>query len=444
MEPAIRYARSAEASIAYQVLGEAPTDLLLVVGWISQIDQLGEMSASRRFIERLSEFSRLIIYDPRGTGLSDDLGTEHTVEQDAADALAVLDAAGSERAAVYTKWLGGPTGALLAAEHPDRVAALVMYASVARSSWAPDYEWAMTPEQREKLIESSVGEWGETFNRELSRWAPSMVEDPALATWFAHYQRSMAPPGEAAHRIRAAGKLDVREALPRIRVPALVLHRPAELVWDVRHSRYLADHIPGARYVELEGDDAIDFLGDWGAIADEIEEFLTGARTGGGHSRALLTVMFTDIVDSTARAAEVGDGRWRDLLAEHDAVVRKELSRFGGREVKTTGDGFLATFSAAPTSALRCAEAISAATRELGIEVRVGVHIGECELIDADIGGMAVHVAARIGGIARPGEVLVSAAVSGAVVGGPFAFEDRGAHDLKGVPGPWRLFALQR
>ena len=444
MEPAIRYARSAEASIAYQVLGEAPTDLLLVVGWISHIDQLGEMSASRRFIERLSEFSRLIIYDPRGTGLSDDLGTEHTVEQDAADALAVLDAAGSERAAVYTKWLGGPTGALLAAEHPDRVAALVMYASVARSSWAPDYEWAMTPEQREQLIESSVGEWGETFNRELSRWAPSMVEDPALATWFAHYQRSMAPPGEAAHSIRAAGKLDVREALPRIRVPTLVLHRPAELVWDVRHSRYLADHIPGARFVELEGDDAIDFLGDWGAIADEIEEFLTGVRTGGGHSRALLTVMFTDIVDSTARAAEVGDGRWRDLLAEHDAVVRKELSRFGGREVKTTGDGFLATFSAAPTSALRCAEAISAATRELGIEVRVGVHIGECELIDADIGGMAVHVAARIGGIARPGEVLVSAAVSGAVVGGPFAFEDRGAHDLKGVPGPWRLFALQR
>jgi len=442
MEPAIQYARSAEASIAYQVFGEAPTDLLLVVGWISQIDQLLEMPASRRFVERLSEFSRLIAFDPRGTGLSDDLGTEHTVEQDAEDALAVLNAVGSKQAAVYTKWLGGPTGAVLAAEHPDRVAALIMYASVARTSWASDYDWAMTAEQREELIESSFGEWGEAFNQELSRWAPSSVDDPALARWFAHYQRSMVPPGGARGRIKAAGSLDVREILPRIRVPTLVMHRPRELVWDVRHSRYLAEHIGGARYLELEGNDALDFLGDWDAIADEIEEFLTGVRTGGEHSRALLTVMFTDIVDSTARASELGDGRWRDLLAEHDEAVRRELSRFGGREVKTTGDGFLMTFTT-PSSALRCAAAIATRTRELGVEVRVGLHTGECELIDGDIGGMSVNVAARIAGVARRGEVLVSAAVSGAVVGGPFAFDDRGTHDLKGVPGPWRLFSLQ-
>jgi class 3 adenylate cyclase len=220
------------------------------------------------------------------------------------------------------------------------------------------------------------------------------------------------------------------------------MHRPQELVWDARHSRYLADHIPGARYVELEGRDSLDFVGDWGAIVDEVEEFLTGVRSGGEHSRALLTVMFTDIVDSTARASALGDGRWRDLLAEHDRAVRAELSRFGGREVKTMGDGFLATFDGPPSSALRCAEAIAAATRELGVEVRVGLHIGECELIDGDIGGTAVNVAARIGAIARGGEVLVSTAMSGAVVGGPFAFADRGEHELKGVPGPWRLSAL--
>jgi class 3 adenylate cyclase len=443
MEPAIRYARSGEASIAYQVFGDGPNDLLLVVGWISQIDQLWEMPASRRLMERLGEFSRLISFDPRGTGFSDDLGTEHTPEQDAADALAVLDAAGSERATVYTKWLGGPSGAVLAAEHPDRVAALVMYASVARASWAPDYDWAMTDEQREALIESNVGEWGAASSRELARWAPSMADDPALAAWFARYQRSVAPPGEVRSRMQAAGRLDVRERLPQIRAPALVLHRSGDRIWDIRHSRYLADHIPDARLVELDGDDSIDFLGDWGAIADEVEEFLTGVRTGGGGSRALLTVMFTDIVDSTARAAELGDRRWRDLLAEHDAVVRKELSRFGGREVKTTGDGFLATFSGPPSSALRCAEAVTAATRDLGVEVRVGIHTGECELIDGDIGGMAVHVAARIGGIAREGEVLVSPAVAGAVVGGPFVFEDRGTHELKGVPGSWPLSALQ-
>ena len=241
---------------------------------------------------------------------------------------------------------------------------------------------------------------------------------------------------------RAAVDLDVRQHLPRISVPTLIMHRRGELVWDLRHSRYLAAHIPGARYVELEGEDSFPFVGDSEAIIEEIEEFLTGGRRGGELARALLTVMFTDIVDATARAAALGDGRWRDLLARHDEVVRKELARFGGREVKTVGDGFLATFDGPPTRALRCALAITAATRELGVEVRVGMHTGECELIGEDVGGMAVHIASRVGALAAAGEVLVSGTVFGTVVGGPFTFDDRGFHELKGVPGRWPLFLL--
>jgi class 3 adenylate cyclase len=445
MAPRFQYARSGEASIAYQVIGEGPIDLLILTGWVSQIEVAWEFPAYRRFMERLAEFSRLIIVEPRGSGLSDDIGAStYTLEQDAQDALAVLDAADSERAAIYAKWLAGPVGALLAADHPERIAALVMYASVARGSWAPDYDWALTPEQREELLEGTLGEWGETANRELVRWAPSAADDPALREFFAHLRRSSATPGQARIRWRESGNLDVREVLPRIGVPTLVMHRPDELVWDVRHSRYLAEHIPGARYVELEGNDAFDVLGDSDVIVEEIEEFLTGVRSGGERTRVLLTVMFTDIVGSTSRAAELGDGGWRDLVARHENAVRKELARFGGREVKTMGDGFLVTFASQPSTALRCALAIRTAARDLGIDVRIGVHTGECELIGEDVGGMAVHIASRVSGLAESGEVLVSGAVQGAVVGGPFTFQDRGAQELKGVPGRWPLFALDR
>ncbi|HMH46487.1 MAG TPA: adenylate/guanylate cyclase domain-containing protein, partial [Solirubrobacteraceae bacterium] len=306
----------------------------------------------------------------------------------------------------------------------------------------PDYDWAMTSEQREELSDRNMAIWGAVNRDAISAWAPSMSEDPALVAWFARMQRLAASPTEARIISRAMVELDVREALPRIRVPTLVMHRPQELVWDVRHSRYLADHIPGARYVELEGSDSFPFVGDSEAILEEIEEFLTGGRGGGELARALLTVMFTDIVDATARAAELGDGRWRDLLARHDEEVRKELDRFKGREVKTVGDGFLATFDGPPSRALRCALAITDSARELGVEVRVGIHTGECELIGDDVGGMAVHIASRVNGLAGPGEVLVSGTVFGTVVGGPFTFEDRGFHELKGVPGRWPLFAL--
>jgi class 3 adenylate cyclase len=442
MVPTTRYARSGDATIAYQVAGDGALDLLFMTGWISQVEQLWESPALRRLLERLAVFSRLILFDRRGTGLSDSVGGSYTIEQEARDALAVLDAAGSERAALFTYGLGGPVGALLAADRPERVGALIMYASIARTSWAADYDWAMTAEDRARWTERTVAAWGEIGGPGLAVMAPSMAEDPALAAWFARLQRLAASPSDARILLTAAADLDVRDALPRIGVPTLVMHRSRDSAWDPRHSRYLAAHIPGARYVELDGVDSLPFVGDSDAIVEEIEEFLTGGRGGGELARALLTVMFTDIVDATARAAELGDGRWRDLLARHDEEVRKELRRYEGREVKTVGDGFLATFPGPPSRALRCALAIVGAARELGVEVRIGVHTGECELIGDDVGGMAVHIASRVGGLAGAGEVLVSGTVFGTVVGGPFAFEDRGFHELKGVPGRWPLFAL--
>jgi len=444
MVPTTRYARSGDASIAYQVTGDGPLDMLFMPGWISQVEQLWEAPAMRRFLERLAQFGRLILFDRRGSGLSDRLFDEWTIEQDADDALAVLDAAGSERAALFTYSTGGVVGATLAADHPDRVGALVMYASLARTSWAPDYDWALTREQRIDLVEQNWGSWGEVNNPVVNLLAPSMAEDAALAEWFARMQRLAASPAEARRMARELADLDVREALPRIIVPTLVMHRTGDMTWDVRHSRYLAQNIPGARYVELDGIDSFPFVGDSDAIIEEIEEFLTGGRRGGERTRALLTVMFTDIVDATARAARVGDGRWRDLLAEHDREVRIQLERFGGREVKNVGDGFLATFDGPPSRALRCAQAISAAADGLGLEMRIGIHTGECELIGDDVGGMAVHLASRVNGVAAPGDIMVSGTVFGTVVGGPFDFEDRGLHDLKGVPGRWPLFALRR
>ena len=440
--PTTRYARSGDASIAYLIAGEGSLDMLFLTGWVTQLEQLWEAPANRRFLERLATFGRLIMFDSRGTGLSERVLATYTIEQQARDALAVLDAAGSERAALFTYALGGLVGAQLAAEHPERIGALIMYASIARTAWAPDYHWAMTSEEREALSESNLATWGEANSDAMSAWAPTMASDPALVAWFARMQRLAASPGEARGISKAMVDVDVRHMLPRIRVPTLIMHRPNELVWDVRHSRYLAANIQGARYVELEGIDSFPFIGDSDAIVEEIEEFLTGVRSGRELKRALLTVMFTDIVDATAHAARVGDKRWRDLLNHHDRDVREELARFGGREVKTVGDGFLATFDGPPSRALRSAVAITVAARRLGVEVRVGMHTGECELIGDDVGGMAVHIASRVAGIAGPGEVLVSGTVFGTVVGGPFGFEDRGFHELKGVPGRWPLFAL--
>lgn len=440
--PVTRYTRSGDASIAYQVAGEGRLDIVFMTGWVSQVEQLWESAGMRRLMERLAVFGRLILFDRRGTGLSDGAGQRYSLAQEAADALAVLDAVGSERAALFTYGFGGPVAALLAAERPDRVGALVMYASIARTLWAPDYDWAMTREERGEWIERAVESWGATDHPGIPVMAPSMADDRALVDWFARLQRLAASPSAARELLSAAADLDVREQLPRISVPTLVMHRAGDTAWDPRHSRYLAEHIPGARYVELDGSDSLPFLGDSDAIVEEIEEFLTGDRAGGERTRALLTVMFTDIVDATAHAAQLGDGRWRDLLARHDEELRKELRRFDGTEVKTVGDGFLATFAGPPSRALRCALAIVDSARQLGVELRVGIHTGECELIGDDVGGMAVHIASRVGALAGAGEVLVSGTVFGTVVGGPFTFVERGFHQLKGVPERWPLFAL--
>jgi len=392
----------------------------------------------------LMSFARLILFDSRGTGLSERVRSDYSLAQDARDALAVLDAAGSERAAIFTYGQGGPLGVKLAAEHSERVGALVLYASIARTSWAPDYDWAPTPEEREFMTMRATSSWGEPGGQLLGSLAPSIGDDSALSSWLARNQRLALSPREARVMADATADLDVRELLPRVRVPTLVMHRPEERNWDVRHSRYLAQHITGSRYVELDGIDSLPFVGDSDGLVAEVEEFLTGVRSGGERERDLLTVMFTDIVDATATASRIGDVRWRDLLGQHDALIRAELARFGGREIKTVGDGFLAVFDGAPSRSLRCALAVRAAMRELDVEVRVGMHTGECELIGDDVGGMAVHMASRICALAQRGEVLVSGTVAGTVIGGPFDFEDRGLHELKGVPLPWPLFALTR
>ncbi len=365
----------------------------------------------------------------------------HTLEQEVQDALAVLDAAESQRAALCTHMLGGLTGARLAAEHPDRVGALVMYASVVRTLWAPDYDWALTREEREELIEQTVAAWGGGGDISAGMLGPSAAEDAAVADWFSRLQRLAASPAEARIMSKAMLDVDVRDVLPDISVPTLVMHRGGDPVMDVRHSRYIAGRVPGARYVEFDGADSLPFLGDSEAVLEEMKEFLTGERSS-EPTRALLTVMFTDIVDSTVHAAALGDARWRDLLARHDKILRKELARFGGREVKHVGDGLLATFDGPPSRALRCALAIADEAGSLAVGVRVGMHMGECELIGDDVAGMAVHIAARVNALAGPGEVLVSGTVFGTVVGGPFSFESRGSHALKGVPGNWPLFAL--
>ncbi|GAC1436619.1 MAG: adenylate/guanylate cyclase domain-containing protein [Solirubrobacteraceae bacterium] len=441
MRPQTQYADSDGVSIAYQTAGEGPLDMLFVLGLISQVEHLWEEPSMARFIERLASFSRVIIYDRRGAGLSDSLTENFTTLDELADVLAVLDAAGSTRAAVFAYAGGGAPGALLAARHPDRVSALIMYSAIVRATAAPGYEWTHTQEERARFIEELASGWGQASGVELV--APSRAGDEVFRDWFARLQRLAASPGTIRAIFAATSDMDVREELPTISVPTLVLHRPDAKNVDVRHSLYVANAIPGARYVALPGIDSLPFIGDVETLLGEVEEFLTGARGVGERQRALLTVMFTDIVDATGHARRLGDQGWRDLLAAHDAAVREELRRFSGREVKTIGDSFMVVFDAPPSIAVRCAAAIVQAVRGLGIEIRIGLHTGECELIGEDVGGMAVHIAARVSALAGPGEVLASGTTFGTVVGAGFDWDDRGAQPLKGVAGRWPLLSLR-
>jgi len=439
--PAARYARSGELNIAYLVVGDGPVDLVWAPTWISQCEYLFEEPSLAAAFERITAFCRLILFDRRGSGLSDPMLRAPTLEEQMDDVLAVMEAAGSERAAVAGLAEGGAMATMFAATHPERASALMLYAAFARPTWAPGYEWAWPEEERSAAMRWAVEHWGQ--GHVAGRIAPLLMEgDPAFGQWAARLERLAASPATIRRIFDLIGEVDIREVLPSIRVPTLVMHRRDDSFISVEHSRYLAAHIPGARYVELEGTESLFSIGDADAVIGEMEEFLTGTRREPEPDRMLATVMFTDIVGSTERAADLGDKGWRDLLERHDALVRRALVRYRGEEVKRTGDGFLATFDG-PARAIHCAASLAEALRGLGMEVRAGLHTGECEVMGEDLGGLAVHIAARVMAYARPGDVLLSSTVKDLVVGSGIAFEDRGEHELKGVPGKWRLFAVR-
>jgi class 3 adenylate cyclase len=394
-----------------------------------------------RFLERLSSFSRLILFDKRGNGLSDPVTEVPTLEERIDDVRAVMDAAGSERAALFGISEGGPMSVLFAATHPERVTALVLHGAMGRTTEAPDYPWASPAEAlRESAAEFIAPNWGRDAEGMLELFSPSFVGEPGAAEFTARLERSSASPAMVQQIFEMFLDVDVRAILPTIRVPTLVIHRRGDRVVNWRAGEDLASHIPGARYVELPGIDHVPWAGDADAVVGEAEEFLTGARTVAEPDRILATVMFTDIVGSTERASELGDARWRELLAAHHEAVRRELERFRGREVKTLGDGSLATFDG-PARAIQCGQAIAETARAQELEVRIGLHTGEVEVIDDDVGGIAVHIAARVGALAAAGEVLVTSTVKDLVAGSGITFEDRGAQQLKGIPDEWRLYA---
>jgi pimeloyl-ACP methyl ester carboxylesterase len=439
--PPTRYAKSDDVSIAYQVIGDGPIDLVLVQGFATHLDMQWEAPPLARFFERLASFSRLVLFDKRGTGLSDPVSIVPTLEQRVDDVRAVLDACGSERAALFGVSEGGPMSVMFAAAHPARVSALVLHGAMGRTTEAPDYPWASPADAlRESSAQFIAPYWGRDARGTVELFAPSLADDPQSVAFSERMERSAASPAMVQKIFEMFLDIDVRAILPAINVPTLVLHRRGDRVVNWRAGRELASQIPGARYVELPGIDHVPWAGDADAVLGEIEEFLTGTRSVPEADRVLATVMFTDLVGSTERAAAVGDARWRALLAEHQASVRRELMRFRGREVKTLGDGFLATFDG-PARAIRCAHAMTADAPSLGLEVRVGIHTGEVELIGHDVGGIAVHIAARIADLATPGEVLVSSTTKDLVAGSGLRFADRGARQMKGIADEWRLFA---
>jgi class 3 adenylate cyclase len=440
-QPRTQFARSGDVSVAYQVVGDGPIDVVYVPGFISHVELVWEFPPAVHLIQRLASFARLILFDKRGTGLSDPVVGAPTLEERIDDVRAVREAAGSQRAVLLGVSEGAPMSILFAASHPELTSALVLYGGMARSTWAPDYPWA-TP--ADALLESSMemapymyeGGWLEVM-------APSIADDPRAVELFAKLLRYGATPAMLEQSFLMFLDIDVRSVLPTITVPTLLLHRVGDRAVNRHGSKWMATQIPGARYVELAGVDHAMYAGDGDAIIDEIEEFLTGSRRATEVDRVLATVMFTDIVDSTTRASAMGDRAWRDLLEEQNTVIRRELDRHRGREVKTLGDGMLATFDG-PARAIRCGVAVTEAVRSLDIEVRIGLHTGEVDLVGDDVAGIAVHTAARVAALAGPSEVLVSGTVKDLVAGSGIAFVERGEHVLKGSPDTWRLFAVDQ
>jgi class 3 adenylate cyclase len=441
VRPVTRYARSGEVNIAYQVVGEGPLDLVFVSGWVSNLDLMWEEPSFARFLRRLASFSRLILFDKRGTGLSDRVPDDDlpTLEARMDDVRAVLDAVGAERAALLGHSEGGPMCLLFAATYPERTVALVLIGTYARRLVGDGYPFGAAPQAYEAFLQEIADGWGGPVG--LEGRAPSLIDDQRFRTWWSDYLRMSASPGAALALTRMNGDIDVRPALETIAVPTLVVHRTGDRSLPVEGARYLADRIRGATLAELPGDDHLPFVGDQDAILDEIEEFLTGVRRSVETDRVLATVLFTDIVGSTKRAVQLGDREWRDLLDSHHRAVRRELDRWRGTEVDTAGDGFLATFDG-PARAIRCACAIRDAVRGLGLEIRAGLHTGECEVHGETVAGIAVHIGARVAALAGPGEVLVSSTVKDLVAGSGIEFDEHGEYELKGVPGRWRLYSV--
>ena len=443
MQPETRYAKSGDVHIAYQVTGEGSVQLVFVPGFVSHVEANWQAPAPAKFFRRLASFSQLILFDKRGTGLSDRTSQIFTLEQRMDDVRAVMDAVGWERAALFGISEGGPMSILFAATYPERTTALVMYGAYAKRAWAEDHPSAWGDEEWAALFANIEAHWGTPDGLDLNIWAPSIARDERARGEMAAYLRAAASPGAVRAVMEMNREIDVRTVLPTVRVPTLIVHRTGDRNIGIQQARYMAERIPGARLVELPGDDHVAWVGDSDALLDEVEEFLTGMRHSVESDRVLATVLFTDIVGATQKAADLGDRRWRELLEEHHGVVRRELGRFRGREIDTTGDGFLATFDG-PARAVRCACAAVDAVRPLGLTLRAGLHTGECEVIGGKLSGIAVHIGARVAALAAPEEILVSGTVKDLVAGSGLRFRERGVHVLRGVPGKWHLFAVER
>lgn len=443
MQPETKYAITNGRHIAYQVVGEGPFDLVFVPNWVTNIDVMWDLPPCARYLRRLASFSRLILFDKRGSGVSDpvSLAEPPSLEQWMDDIRVVLDAAGSSRAALLGDTDGGQMALLFTATYPERTSALVLVNASARVARGDDYRIGLPRKLLDQILENLSRTWGTGDILDLS--GPELAKDPGLKAAFGRYQRLAMPPGTVQATYGGILESDVRSVLPAIRVPTLVIHREGNLMLRPDHGRYLAEKIDGARYVELPGSDFFPwYAGDFDSVLDEVQEFLTGSRAEPEADRVLATVLFTDLVSSTERAAELGDRRWRGILDEHDRISRTHIERFRGRMIKTTGDGVLATFDG-PARAIRCARAIGDEVRGLGVEVRSGLHTGEVEIRGEDVGGIAVNLAARVMTEAGPGEVIVSSTVKDLVVGSGIEFDDRGTHELKGVPGEWRLYFVR-
>src|SRR3954447_17266247 len=432
MEAVTRYAHSGDSQIAYQVIGDGPVDLVWVPSFFSNIEIDWDLPPLVRFLRELASFARVVRLDRRGAGMSGGVAGAVPLEEQIDDVLAVVDAVGCEHPALLATGEGTALAVLVAATHPALVRALVLLSPNPRTVRGPGYEWAQGAEERHTMVEAIVDHWA--TSSPMQPWGNFFGDDEQRRRLLARHRRLSMTPDAAAASLAMVGELDVRDALPSVQCPTLVVHRASERHLDERHARYTAEHIPGARFVRLEAR---------GGSAEEIERFLTGTRRRVISDRVLATVLFTDIVNSTTRAAELGDAAWRRLLERHDAIAREQVERHRGRFVKSLGDGLLATFDG-PSRAINAALAIRDAVSELDLEIRAGLHTGECELLaEDDIGGLAVHIGARISGLAAAGEVLVSSTVRDLIVGSGQPLAERGEHELKGVPGAWRVFAVE-